>query len=222
MERLEIVPFTEDPTPSASQQVFDQLKRMIMILDLPPGASLSEAGLMGRLEVGRTPLREALRRLSDEGFVTIYPRRGIVVRQLGLADAQYVFESRAVIEPANARSAALAIDGRRKAALEAIAETVDVAERAGDLETFMERDMNLHLTIAGIGGNPILTGFTERVLSFNAWLWFTQLKRHGMKTSDLAPHREIVAAIVAGDPETAAAAMSRHIAIARERMRLAL
>lgn len=193
LERLEIVPFTQESSISASQLVFEQLKRMIVTLELLPGAPLSEAGLMSRLGVGRTPLREALRRLADEGFVTIYPRRGIVVRQLGLADAQYVFESRTVIEPANARSAAIAMDAQRKATLESIAEAVDVAERAGDLETFMERDMNLHLTIARIGGNHILTGFTERLLSFNAWLWFTHLKRYGMTTSDLAPHREIVA-----------------------------
>ncbi len=195
---------------------------MIVTLELVPGASLSEAGLMAQLEVGRTPLREALRRLADEGFLIIYPRRGIVVRQLGLADAQYVFESRAVIEPANARSAAIAIDTQRTTALESIAEAVDVAERAGDLETFMERDMNLHLTIARLGGNHILTGFTERLVSFNAWLWFTHLKRYGMTASDLAPHREIIAAIVAGDPDSAESAMRRHIAIARERMRLAL
>lgn len=195
---------------------------MIVTLDLTPGSSLSEIGLMAQLAIGRTPLREALRRLADEGFLTIYPRRGIVVRQLGLADAQYVFESRAVIEPANARSAAIAIDAQRKAALESIAEAVDVSERTGDLEAFMERDMNLHLTIARIGGNHILTGFTERLLSFNAWLWFTHLKRYGMTTSDLAPHQEIVAAIVAGDAESAEAAMRRHVAIARERMRLAL
>ncbi len=222
MERLQIVPDTERASTSASQVVFEQLKRMIVTLEFLPGAPLSEVGLIARLAVGRTPLREALRRLADEGFVTIYPRRGIVVRQLGLADAQHVFESRAVIEPANARSAANAIDAQRKAALESIAAAVDVAERAGDLEAFMERDMNLHLTIARVGGNHLLTGFTERLLSFNAWLWFTHLKRYGMTTSDLAPHREIVAAIVAGDADSAESAMRRHVAIARERMRLAL
>jgi len=222
LAHLETIPLTDDSSPSAGQHVFDHLKRLIVTIELLPGASLSEAGLMAQLEVGRTPLREALRRLADEGFVTIYPRRGIVVRQLGLADAQYVFESRAVIEPANARSAALAIDAQQKAALESIAEAVDMAERAGDLETFMERDMNLHLTIARIGGNHIMTGFPERLVSFNAWLWFTQLKRYGMKTSDLAPHQEIVAAIIAGDADSAESAMRRHVAIARERMRLAL
>lgn len=68
------------------------------------------------------------------------------------ADAQYVFESRAVVEPAKTRSVALVIDSQQEGALEFSAEAVDMAERAYDLETFMERDMGLHLTIARIGG----------------------------------------------------------------------
>lgn len=162
------------------------------------------------------------RRLADEGFATIYPRRGTVVRQLGLADAPYVFESRAVIEPANAWSAALAIDAQQKAALESIAEVVDMAKRACNPGTFMERDMNHHLTVARVGGNHIMTAFTERLVSSNAWLWFTQLKRHGMKTSDPVPHGEIVAAIITGNADSVELAMRPHVAIARERMRLAL
>lgn len=71
-----------------------------------------------------------------------------------------------------------------------------------------------------------MTGFTERLVSFNARLWLTYLMRYGMTTSDLAPHREIVAAIVAaivaGDADSAESATRRHVAIDRERMRLAL
>lgn len=112
-----------------------------------------------------------------------------------------------MIEPASARSAALAIDARRKAALKSIAKEVDVAERGGDPETFMERDRILHLTIERIGGNHILTGFTGQLLSSNVWLWFSHLKTRGrMKTSELASHQEIVAAIVIGNADSAAAA----------------
>lgn len=212
----------DDETVSTGQRTYERLKGMIISVELPPGASLSEAGIMGQLEVGRTPLREALRRLSDEGFVTIYPRRGLVVRQLGLADAQHLFDSRALVEPANARAAAARLDARGRIELEEISTVVERAERAGDFRTFMDSDMALHLAIARIGGNALLAAFTDRLLSLNVWLWFTHLKRFGVHSSDYASHDGILGSISRGDGDGAAREMERHVEISRELLRLAI
>jgi DNA-binding GntR family transcriptional regulator len=212
----------DDDSVSAGQWAYERLKRLIISVELAPGASLSEGGIMSQIGVGRTPLREALRRLSDEGFVTIYPRRGLVVRQLGLTDAQQVFDSRAVVEPANAGAAARFVDEAGWNELERLATTVERAEQAGDFRAFMDSDMALHLAIAQIGGNSLLIAFTDRLLSLAAWLWFTHLERYGIQASDYAPHAEILGAIANRDSEQAAEAMSHHIQRSRELLRLAL
>lgn len=212
----------DDDTASAGQRAYEQLKRLIVSVVISPGASLSEAGIMARLGVGRTPLREALRRLADEGFITIYPRRGLVVRQLGLADAQHVFDSRSVVEAANARAAARYLDPTGRIELEQAAGAVQRDEQAGDFRAFMDSDMTLHLTIARLAGNHVLTAFTDRLLSLNAWLWFTHLERHGIRSSDFASHARIIDAIVARDGDRASEAMARHVETSRELLRLAL
>lgn len=222
MHRSRSVTVPIDETLSTAQKAYDRLKRMIVTVELVPGSSLSEAGIMERLEVGRTPLREALRRLSDEGFVTIYPRRGLVVRQLGLVDAQHVFDSRAVIEPANARAAAGRLDAVSMSRLAAIDVDIQRYEEKGDFMAFMDTDKALHLAIADIAGNRLLFEFTERILSWNCWLWFTHLRRFGVEASDFAPHQHIIDAIYQRDGDAAARAMSQHVEVSRELLRLAL
>lgn len=222
MHRLRSVPTPTDETLPAAQKAYDRLKRMIVTVELAPGSSLSEAGIMEHLDLGRTPLREALRRLSDEGFVTIYPRRGLIVRQLGLADAQHVFDTRAVIEPANARSAAIGLDSEDATRLDEISIDIRRYEEAGDFMAFMEADKALHLAIAEIAGNQLLVDFTERVLSLNCWLWFTHLKRFGVQASDFATHQHIIEAIYRRDGDAAAQAMSQHVLTSRELLRFAL
>src|SRR5690625_546338 len=83
---------------SLSALAYVQIRDLIVTLQLSPGARLDEAELMDRLQLGRTPVREALRRLADEGLVTIYARRGTVVAPVDVRDLARVSEVRAVIQ----------------------------------------------------------------------------------------------------------------------------
>lgn len=90
-----------------SQKAYELIKRQIVDLELPPGSIIDENRLQDELELGRTPIREALLRLSLENLVTIVPRRGIFVTDIGIADLQQIFEMRIELESLAVRLAAL-------------------------------------------------------------------------------------------------------------------
>src|SRR4051794_21926012 len=88
---------------SVSASAYVRIKRAIVTASILPGALLVESELMERFAIGRTPLREALHRLATDGLVVIFPRRGMVVAQLGLIEMRQLFEARMAIESETAR-----------------------------------------------------------------------------------------------------------------------
>ena len=83
-----------------SQTAYQAIKYKIISLELPPGSVVDEFSLRTELGLGRTPIREALQRLSMEKLVTIVPRRGTFVTQIGLTDLQRLSEARLILEGA--------------------------------------------------------------------------------------------------------------------------
>src|ERR1039458_820822 len=71
-----------EPGLSLTDRAYGHLEELIVTLQLPPGSAVSETALSQRLEIGRTPIREALHRLARERLVTILPRRGIIVSEI--------------------------------------------------------------------------------------------------------------------------------------------
>ena len=97
---------------SLSEQAYQQIRRMIIRLDLAPGEVVREDALQRQLGIGRTPIREALQRLAREQFVTVVPRRGMLVSRLDVAELSMLYETRAIMEPYAARLACVR-GGRR-------------------------------------------------------------------------------------------------------------
>src|SRR6185369_2675322 len=94
-----------DPAPAAAR-AYRMLERMIVTLDLPPGSIATEGGLIERVGLGRTPVREAIQRLAWEGLVEIRPRAGLAISPLQAADWVRVLDARSGVEQVLARSAA--------------------------------------------------------------------------------------------------------------------
>lgn len=207
---------------SASTTAYELLKRMIVSLELPPGTPLSEPALMSRLHVGRTPLREAVRRLADERLVVIFPRRGMVVAQLGLAEVQQLFEARIAVERETARLAAERASEADDRELRTCNEAVHAAQADGSFASFLEADQHLHRAITRTARNTFLRATAEWILTLNHWLWHAHLARYGVRESDYASHDPIIEAIARRDPAAAAAAMAAHIERSRELLRVTL
>ncbi len=205
-------PLDEDTHLGAlSQQAYQRLRDKIITLQLPPGAPIPEAALMDELQLGRTPIREALQRLSCEGLVVLRPRRGAFVAGLSILDLQQLFELRRVLEGQAAALAAERATDLDLNALEAALARLDQAEAGGDPQAHIEIDRAFHQALARAARNRFLQSTLGRLYNLNLRLWYLALDKIGPMQSAIEQHRRILDAVRRRDPQQAEALMQAHI-----------
>jgi len=144
---------------SVVDHVYSALRERILSGDLPRGTKLRQASLADELGVSRTPLREALRRLSTEGLVEFSPNRGATVSELDFGDMRHAWSARVALEPGAAR---LAAQRRDADAIAAMRDAVKLQRQAaGDGMDSFAANRSFHLALAAASGNPHLTRFAE-------------------------------------------------------------
>ncbi|APX32817.1 hypothetical protein BH708_08890 [Brachybacterium sp. P6-10-X1] len=153
----------EDRVPSAADRAYQSIREQILDGDVPPGTMLGESGLASQLEMSRTPVRTALSRLQDEGWISIYPQRGALVRGLSQRAVSELAETRVLLERAGAERAAP--DDRARIAAQ-LAETIEdqrSALRAHDLHTFVGLLQAFHRGFVEAGGNQVQLELYDRL-----------------------------------------------------------
>jgi DNA-binding GntR family transcriptional regulator len=195
---------------SVAAQVFDLLRKEIIGAVLPPGSPLSEHALSQRFGVSRTPIREALLRLAEEGLVQIVPQVGTFVTLISLAkvyEAQFIREA---LECAAVRVAARAA-GLDAAALEAIMADQRTAAGRGDVDAFYAADEALHAAIAKASGYPrVWTVAMNEKLQLDRVRMLDMTQRPDIGEL-IGQHGAIVDALAARNPGRAEAAMRAHL-----------
>ena len=147
-------PSSFEPT-SLADRAYHAIREMIVSLELRPGAVVDEPRLMERLGIGRTPTREALRRLAQEGLVEVYPRRGMFVTPVEIQDLASLADVRSVLESSAARFAAdRATDDDR----EAVDGLLDDLDRHDELDQreLMALDERIHRQVYRCAHNAFL------------------------------------------------------------------
>src|SRR5256714_13268937 len=166
---------TEIETVSLAEKAYLAVREMIVSLELRPGAVVNERELMERLGIGRTPMREALRRLAQEKFVAVYPRRGMFVTTVEIRDLAALCEVRLAIEGEAARLAAQRItDEDREELAGAIYELGIVGRPASEL---MALDERIHRTIYRLTRNQFLETTAEQYYVQALRIWYLALDR---------------------------------------------
>ena len=117
---------------SLKQQAYDRLEEMIVTMELPAGAAVSESMLAKQLGVSRTPVREALQRLAREGLVRVLPRRGLLVTELDVGKQLRMLEVRRVIERLLSERAASRRTSQQASAFRAVGAEFEAAGKAED------------------------------------------------------------------------------------------
>ena len=184
---------------------------MIVRLELAPGEVLNEAELMDKLELGRTPIREALQRLRRDQLVTILPRRGVFVTSVDIDDLPMLFNSRAVIEPHLAELAAVRGSVEDWNEIEEILARAEDPAAASDAETLLEADNRCHEIVWKAAGNRFLTATADMLYAQSNRLWHLYLSEIDDMRPAVAEHRKIVEALRAGDGTRAAQLTEKHI-----------
>lgn len=202
------------PRAPAAQSLADQayyaIREWIVTLDLAPGSVVNERELMGRLGLGRTPVREALRDLAREQLVDVFPRRGMFVSGVDVGDIAGLSEVRMVLETEAAR---LAAERRNEADLEEtatlLAELSDAADE-DDVRRLIDLDQRIHRHVARCVHNPFLEATLEQYYVLALRIWFLALERVALDEA-IAEHHGILEAIRRGDPDRAETVMRAHV-----------
>lgn len=195
---------------SLADQAYYAIREWIVTLDLAPGSVVNERELMGRLGLGRTPVREALRDLAREQLVDVFPRRGMFVSGVDVGDIAGLSEVRLVLETAGAR---LAAERRNDADLEETAALLEeLAGTSGDHgeRRLIDLDERIHRHVARCAHNPFLAATLEQYYVLALRIWFLALERVALGEA-IAEHHAILEAIRDGDADRAAEVMRAHV-----------
>ena len=191
---------------SLADKAYHEIRGLIVSLELAPGAVIDERELIKRLEIGRTPVREALRRLSHEGLVEVYPRRGMFVTGVDVRELARLSEVREVLEPEAARLAAERATDADREELRSLLEELD----AGGSE-LMGLDERIHRAVYRAAHNDLLEATLEQYYVLALRIWSIALDRAHELEEAVETHRTLLEAIQAGDGDRAADTMRAHV-----------
>jgi len=197
-------------TPTDADKAYRQIKEKIITVELPPGSVIREADLMAELGLGRTPIREALKKIQAENLVMVVPRRGMFVADITITDLQQIYEVRVELESLCARLAVARITPEQRAAMRDLVAAMQAADPA-DKKELMTLDRRFHHLLAEATGNKFLKNEFERFYNLSLRIWHLALNRIQSDDLDLTAHAEILSAIEAGDAEQATRRMQEHI-----------
>lgn len=200
------------------ERVYQVIRRRILDGHYSPEVFIREEVLAGELKVSRTPVREALRCLLSEGWIELFPHRGVRAVSWTFADVREVFELRAVLEPHGAQRAASRITFHQLHRLDALAEQMELLASAEDeeqLDSIARLNDEFHTIVMDAAESPRLQRLTAAIVQVPvSRRSFFRYGKNQLRCS-MQHHRELVAALTARDGDWAAAVMLAHILAAR-------
>ena len=213
----------QDERPSLAEHAYLVLRDRLVTLDIPPGTPINDDQLAAGLGVGRTPIREALKRLETERLVVAYPRRGTFATEVNITDLSHISEVRQHLEPAAAASAARRATASDRAALSALlGELHDHDDEHADSVELMRLDMAMHRAIYVATHNPYLEDTLVRYDNLATRIWCLFLDRLPNLAGHVGEHSPLLHAIIAGEPDKSAALAAEHVARFEQAIRAAI
>jgi len=199
------------PDLSLNETAYMRMKEALVTLVYKPGEYLNTAQVMERFGLGRTPINQALHRLSAEGLVQIIPRKGAMAAPLSINDALELIEVRLVNEMLCMRLAAAAITSSEIQELETIAQNFETAAAQRDVVALMNSDRLFHEKIATFASNTMLQDILSVLHARSQRFWAISFSTLGHVDEVMAEHRAIVTALAKHDAQAAAEAAQAHI-----------
>ncbi|OBA50492.1 MULTISPECIES: GntR family transcriptional regulator [Kocuria] len=209
---------------SLATRAFELLQDRLIFLDIAPGDPLNETQLGLELEVGRTPLREALKRLESERLVTTFPRRGTFATSVDITVLSEVSEVREVLEPLAAQLAAQRLDHRSRGELEDLKGQLDAASPgdSSDPQDALRWDSTIHRALYHAASNAHLEATLNRYGNLATRIWCLAATRNPTPVEHIAIHSQLLDAVLSGRGEDAAEIMREHVGEFEQHMRKVL
>jgi DNA-binding GntR family transcriptional regulator len=205
---------------SLRDQAYEAIKKSIVNCDLRPGDAITMADLAEQLDMGRTPVFQAIDRLMVDGLVEVMPRKGVVVSPVSMDDLVEIVEMRLLNEAQAASWAAQKASAKEIASLDANLAANWQAARAYAVDQMIECDREFHRLLSTIAGNSILAEFLGNLHDRALRFWFLSLRTPDHNLRICEQHTAVVDAIRAHDPDQAASAMREHVAAFQKNLML--
>lgn len=199
------------PIQSLSDEAYAQIRMMIIRCELRPGSVISESELMQRLDMGRTPIREALRNLANEKLIEVYPRRGMFVAGVDVRDLAAISEVRGNLEIQAAALAAERATDADRAEIAKLVKEIDAIKGEPKMEKLINLDQRIHHQIYAAAHNEYLLSTLDQYYAHALRIWFMALDRISELEDAVVEHRALLQSILDGNSKAAEAAMREHI-----------
>jgi len=199
---------------SLADRAYLELRDWLITLQIAPGEPIDDVAVATHLEMGRTPVREALKRLEEDHLVVAFPRRGTFATGVDIADLGHINEVRLALEPLAARQAAVRADAGLRAELaELVArlESPEVDAALADRTALMQLDLEVHRSIYRGAGNPHLESVLVRLHNLATRIFCLVLARLPHVADHVGEHAALLRAIAEGDADQAAELTRAHV-----------
>lgn len=210
--RQQVATEPEDEELSLAERAYRVIRDRLVMLEIRPGAPINEDRLAQSLGVGRTPVREALKRLQYERLITTYSRRGTFATEVNITDLAHISEVRQELEPLAAAQAAQRATAADRATLTALRRELGSGDaRRRDADDLMQLDLQVHRAIYAATHNPYLEDTLVRYDNLATRIWCLFIDRLSDMAGHIEEHGPLIEAVVAGDPDQAAHLARSHV-----------
>lgn len=192
-----------------TEEAYHRLEEMIVTLELGPGELVSESILSKKLDIGTTPIREALQRLARDYLVRILPRRGVVVTSVDVRLQMQVLETRRELDRLTARLAARRGSPAQLAAFAELAGEIERATPEVEAHVFLRLDAEMNRLAAEAARNRITSDALSPLHALSRRFWFYYRRDFDDYATTAQRHADLARAISTGDEDAAAAASDR-------------
>lgn len=204
-----------------AEHAYLELRERIIDTRLPPGSALDEDALMRELDVGRTPMREAVKRLESDRMLKVFPRRGTIIADVNIRDLKDISDARRVLESFAARRAAEHATDEDRDRLRTCLEEITAQDFASN-SLSVDLDGRIHRTIYAVMRNSYVESTLIQYFHLSQRMWNFVLAGLEPIHGHINEHTALLQAIIDGDPELAARLAEEHIIHFENRVRAAL
>ena len=201
------------------EKAYSEIKQKIQAATFAPGSFLSERQLASLLGMSKTPIKAALERLEQEGFVNVSPQQGIVVRELSIQEIADQFELRQALEGFVVRSISGRLTSKQTAALERNIRQQNAAAAKGTVGNLVELDSAFHLLLCeALGNQAIIDCLMQHRSKMHRVIFQVMTQAPGRWIAAVDEHTQIFKAVAAGKPNLAVELLEQHLLFGKQHL----
>lgn len=204
-----------------AEHAYLELRERIIDMRLPPGTALDEDALMRDLGVGRTPMREAAKRLESDRMLKVFPRRGTIIADVNIHDLKNISDARRLLEAFAARRAAEQATDEDRDLLRACLDDIEAQDFASN-RVSVDLDGRMHRVVYTVMRNSYVEATLIQYFYLSQRMWNFVLSGLEPIQGHVNEHAELLRAIIDREPELAARLAEEHVTHFETRVRAAL